>query len=78
NANKAKEQITKETFKILGQLFVAYHVETIFGLTLLHNHFMLEEGEILLETGSLNNYQQKVISEPVKIDEMNSSVQGFN
>ncbi|CAJ0884268.1 10840_t:CDS:2 [Entrophospora sp. SA101] len=30
------------------------------------------------ETGSLIDYQQKVISQPVKIDKLDSSVQGFN
>ncbi|CAJ0838106.1 4581_t:CDS:2 [Entrophospora sp. SA101] len=68
DVNEAKnEQVTEETFKTLGQLFVAHHVKSIFGLTLLHNHFLLEEGEILLEPG-----------QPVKTDKLASSAQGFN
>ncbi|PKC55978.1 hypothetical protein RhiirA1_312630, partial [Rhizophagus irregularis] len=59
-------------------LFVAYHVERIFGLTLLHNHFSLEEGEILLETGSLFDSQQEIVSQPVKVDKLASPAQGFN
>src|SRR5437588_10597571 len=75
DANEAKnKQVTEETFNVLGQLFLAYHVENIFGLTLLHNHFLLEEGEILLETGSLFDSQQKVVSQPVKVDKLDSSV----
>jgi hypothetical protein len=78
-ANEArKKQVTEETFKTLGQLFVAYHIESIFGLALLHCHFLLEEGEILLGTGSLSDEQQKVINQPVKIDKLASPVQGSN
>ncbi|CAB4494475.1 hypothetical protein RhiirA5_436574 [Rhizophagus irregularis] len=79
DADEAKnEQVTEETFKTLGHLFVAYHVERIFGLTLLHNHFSLEEGEILLETGSLFDSQQEIVSQPVKVDKLASPAQGFN
>ncbi|CAB4428327.1 unnamed protein product [Rhizophagus irregularis] len=78
DANEAKNKlVTEEIFKTLGDLFVEYHVESIFDLILLHNHFLLEKGEILLETGSLSDNQQKVISQPVKIDELASPVQGF-
>ncbi|CAG8518895.1 13672_t:CDS:2 [Acaulospora morrowiae] len=78
-SNEAKnKRVTEETFKTLGELFVNYHIENIFGLTLLHIHFLLEKGEILLETGSLSDNQQKVISQPVKVDELISSVQGSN
>ncbi|CAI2201241.1 4693_t:CDS:2, partial [Funneliformis geosporum] len=73
-----KKQVTEETFKTLGQLFVDYHIENIFGLALLHNHFLLEEGEILLGTGSLSDEQQKVISQPIKSDKLTSPVQGSN
>ena len=73
-----KKQVTEETFKTLGQLFVDYHIENIFGLALLHNHFLLEEGEILLGTGSLSDEQQKVISQPIKNDKLTSPVQGSN
>ena len=63
DANEAKKkQVTEETFKTLGKLFVAYHIESIFGIALLHSHFLLEEGEILLGTGSLFDEQQKVTS----------------
>ncbi|CAG8522681.1 18626_t:CDS:2 [Acaulospora morrowiae] len=78
-SNEAKnKRVTEETFKTLGELFVNYHVENVFGLTLLHIHFLLEKGEILLETGSLSDNQQKVISQPVKVDDLVSSVQGSN
>src|SRR3954454_9746821 len=79
DANEAKnEQVTEETFKTLGQLFLNYHVERIFALTLLHKHFLLKENEILLETGSLSDYQRKIISQPVKVNKLASSVEGFN
>src|SRR6185369_17589027 len=78
-ANEAKNKhVTEETFDILGQLFIDFHVQNIFGLTLLHNHFLLEEGEILLQTGSLFDSEQKIVSQPVKIDKLASSVQGSN
>ncbi|RIA85833.1 hypothetical protein C1645_741275 [Glomus cerebriforme] len=45
----------------------------------MHNHFSLEEDGILLETGSLFDFQQKIVSQQVKIDKLaSSSVQGFN
>ncbi|CAJ0632833.1 2174_t:CDS:2 [Entrophospora sp. SA101] len=42
------------------------------------NHFLLKQTKFSFETGSLIDYQQKVISQPVKIDKLDSSVQGFN
>ena len=78
-ANETKnKQVTEETFKTLGHLFLNYHVEKIFALTLLHKHFLLNENEILLETGSLSGYQRKVISQPVEVNKLASSVEGFN
>ena len=36
DANDAKDkQVTEDTFKTLGQLFVVYCIESIFGLTLI-------------------------------------------
>jgi hypothetical protein len=79
DANETKnKQVTEETFKTLGQLFLYYHVESIFALTLLHKHFLLEENEILLETGSLSDHQREIISQPVKVNKLASSIEGFN
>ena len=70
---KKNKQVTEETFKTLGQLFL---VKSIFALTFLHKHFLLKENKILLETGSLSDYQREVISQSV--DKLASSIEGFN
>lgn len=40
-------------FKEIGQAFVKYHVENILGIILLHNHFLLEQHEILVNVDSV-------------------------
>ena len=35
-------------FTEIGQTFVRYHVENILEITILHNHFLLEQHEMLV------------------------------
>ncbi|RGB25023.1 hypothetical protein C1646_675907 [Rhizophagus diaphanus] len=72
------KHVTEEVFNTLGQIFFAYHIQNIFGLTLLHKHFLLEGDEILLQTGSLSDFEQKTISQPVKVDKLLFPIQGSN
>lgn len=37
----------------IGQVFVKHEVQNLFGITLLHNHFSLDENEILVNIGSV-------------------------
>lgn len=41
--------LTKE----IGQVFIKHGVEKLFGIILLHNHFSLEEDEMLVNIGSV-------------------------
>ena len=40
-------------FMEIGQAFVKHHVENILGITLLHNHFLLEQHEMLVNVDSV-------------------------
>jgi hypothetical protein len=38
---------------IIGQVFVKHKVQKLFGIILLHNHFSLNENEILVKIGTV-------------------------
>lgn len=63
-------------FSDIGKIFVEHKVEGLFGLSLLHNHFLLEENEILVNIGPVS-VPWKTTSLAPQLQNVNSSAWMF-